>query len=104
MSIARRYGLIRDAEKPAPKKMTVDNLRATIPTPVAERVVSVDKVAEKKPVKAKVDGASNKVAVKLRLDPEIIDHFRADGAGWQTRLNAALLKWVEDQKIGAKNG
>jgi uncharacterized protein (DUF4415 family) len=33
-----------------------------------------------------------KAAVSLRLDRRIIDHFRATGAGWQTRLNDVLLE------------
>lgn len=28
--------------------------------------------------------------VTLRLDPEIVDGFRAGGPGWQTRINEAL--------------
>jgi uncharacterized protein (DUF4415 family) len=31
-----------------------------------------------------------KVAIKLRLDPDVIEGFRASGAGWQSRINAAL--------------
>jgi uncharacterized protein (DUF4415 family) len=31
-----------------------------------------------------------KVAVKLRLDPEVIEGFKAGGPGWQTRINATL--------------
>ena len=31
-----------------------------------------------------------KVAVKLRLDPDVVDGFKAGGPGWQTRINAAL--------------
>lgn len=31
-----------------------------------------------------------KLAVKLRLDPDILAAFKADGPGWQTRINAAL--------------
>ncbi len=31
-----------------------------------------------------------KVAVKLRLDPDVIEGFKADGPGWQTRINATL--------------
>lgn len=31
-----------------------------------------------------------KVAVKLRLDQAIIDHFKDGGPGWQTRINEAL--------------
>lgn len=31
-----------------------------------------------------------KISVTLRLDEEIVKHFKKDGRGWQTRLNAAL--------------
>jgi uncharacterized protein (DUF4415 family) len=30
--------------------------------------------------------------VSLRLDPDIIDHFRARGPGWQARINSTLRK------------
>jgi uncharacterized protein (DUF4415 family) len=30
--------------------------------------------------------------VTMLLDPEVIDHFKAGGRGWQTRINAALRK------------
>ncbi len=30
--------------------------------------------------------------VTLRLDPEVIERFRADGPGWQGRMNEALRK------------
>jgi len=32
--------------------------------------------------------------VTLRLDPDVLDRFRADGPGWQGRINAALRKAV----------
>jgi uncharacterized protein (DUF4415 family) len=32
--------------------------------------------------------------VTLRLDGEILDHFRASGPGWQGRINAILKKAV----------
>jgi uncharacterized protein (DUF4415 family) len=35
---------------------------------------------------------SSKDLVSLRLDKDVIDHFRATGAGWQTRMNEALRK------------
>ena len=35
-----------------------------------------------------------KKAVNLRLDPEIIEHFKAGGRGWQTRINAVLKDFV----------
>ena len=34
--------------------------------------------------------AAPKVAVKLRLDPDVLEALRATGDGWQTRVNDAL--------------
>jgi len=33
-----------------------------------------------------------KKLISLRLDPDVIDHFRAHGKGWQARINATLRK------------
>jgi uncharacterized protein (DUF4415 family) len=33
-----------------------------------------------------------KQAVNLRLDPDVLEHFRRTGPGWQTRINDALRK------------
>jgi uncharacterized protein (DUF4415 family) len=33
-----------------------------------------------------------KTAIKLRIDADIIRHFRAGGPGWQTRINETLRK------------
>ncbi|MFT3974249.1 MAG: BrnA antitoxin family protein [Amaricoccus sp.] len=30
--------------------------------------------------------------VTIMLDPDVIEHFKAEGKGWQTRINAALRK------------
>lgn len=36
--------------------------------------------------------ANPKQHVNMRLDPDVLDHFRAGGPGWQSRINAALRK------------
>jgi uncharacterized protein (DUF4415 family) len=36
--------------------------------------------------------AAPKEAVNIRLDPEVLAHFRATGPGWQSRINEALRK------------
>ncbi|MBW7850890.1 MAG: BrnA antitoxin family protein [Rhodospirillales bacterium] len=36
--------------------------------------------------------APTKQLVSLRLDPEVVEHFRATGPGWQRRMNEALRK------------
>jgi uncharacterized protein (DUF4415 family) len=38
--------------------------------------------------------AAPKVRVAVRLDPDVVAHFRATGPGWQTRINAALAGLV----------
>ncbi len=37
-----------------------------------------------------------KQQVTLRLDPEIVESFKADGPGWQTRLNKALKVYLQE--------
>src|SRR4051812_35901501 len=36
-----------------------------------------------------------KELVSLRIDRDILDHFREDGPGWQDRINDALRKLIE---------
>ncbi|TIU86609.1 MAG: hypothetical protein E5V74_12440 [Mesorhizobium sp.] len=33
-----------------------------------------------------------KLAVLLRLDPDVVERFKAGGTGWQTRMNDALRR------------
>ncbi len=35
-------------------------------------------------------GSGNKTQVTLRIDTEVLNKFRATGAGWQSRINEAL--------------
>jgi uncharacterized protein (DUF4415 family) len=41
---------------------------------------------------------NSKKLVSLRLSPEVIDHFKAAGPGWQTRINETLLKSVRSKR------
>jgi uncharacterized protein (DUF4415 family) len=36
--------------------------------------------------------AAPKEPVNIRLDPDVLAHFRATGRGWQSRINAILRK------------
>jgi len=38
--------------------------------------------------------------VTLRLDADLLDWFRAQGPGWQTRMNAVLRAWMQARKPG----
>ncbi len=37
-----------------------------------------------------------KVRVGIRLSPEVIEHFKASGSGWQTRIDAALRQFIAE--------
>jgi uncharacterized protein (DUF4415 family) len=36
--------------------------------------------------------APKKVPVSIRLSPEVLEHFKAGGPGWQSRIDEALRK------------
>ena len=38
--------------------------------------------------------APTKVALSLRLSPDVVRHFKASGRGWQTRIDEALKKLI----------
>lgn len=39
-----------------------------------------------------------KVSTTIRLSQDVIDHFRAGGRGWQTRIDQALQDWIKQQR------
>jgi uncharacterized protein (DUF4415 family) len=39
--------------------------------------------------------APTKKLVSLRLSPEVVDHFKSGGPGWQTRIDTTLLKSIK---------
>ena len=39
--------------------------------------------------------ASPKKLIALRLDPDVIERFRATGPGWQSRINMILREYLE---------
>lgn len=38
--------------------------------------------------------APKKVPVSLRLSPDVIEHFKAGGPGWQSRIDDTLRKFA----------
>ena len=52
-------------------------------------------LAEKrKPGQRGAQVAPTKTLVSVRYSPEVIEFFKAGGAGWQTRMDDALKQWV----------
>jgi uncharacterized protein (DUF4415 family) len=67
----RRTGSSRDAAEAAFKAATTKPLDMPAPKPAVPHA---------------------KELVSLRLDREVLEHFQADGPGWQDKINAALRK------------
>ena len=41
---------------------------------------------------------STKISTTIRFDAEIVAAFRADGPGWQSRMNDALREWLSQRR------
>ena len=44
---------------------------------------------------AEVVGPPRKVPVSIRLDADILDYFRREGSGYQSRINAVLRSYMK---------
>jgi uncharacterized protein (DUF4415 family) len=42
--------------------------------------------------------APTKERITIRLSPDVVHEFRATGAGWQTRVDAALKEWLKTHR------
>lgn len=58
--------------------------------PAAEVAPGV--VAAWKRSRGRPKSQTTKTATSLRLDADVLEHFKATGPGWQTRINQALRK------------
>ncbi len=47
---------------------------------------------------AKVIMPPKKVHISVRLDEEVVDYFKQDGKGYQSRINAVLRSYVNAHK------
>ena len=41
---------------------------------------------------------ATKERITIRLSPEVVQHFRGTGDGWQSRVDAALQVWLKSHK------
>lgn len=55
-------------------------------------ILTDEDFARMRPSRGRPKLARPKVPVTLRLDADVVERFKADGAGWQSRMNEALKK------------
>jgi uncharacterized protein (DUF4415 family) len=88
-------------KKPDPERITPDNpewtrdriRRARPAASVLPDLVSYSKKrhrGQRGPQKKAV-----KVALKIRIDPDVVDAYKAGGPGWQTRMNEVLRRGIK---------
>lgn len=61
---------------------------AEAPSPEMDRIV-------RDIVRQGLPSVPRKAAISLRLDADVLDWFRARGAGYQTRINAVLRAYMD---------
>jgi uncharacterized protein (DUF4415 family) len=94
----RRCGTMAAKKKPVvfdddnPEWTKEDFARAKPASAFPEITAAFPKIG--RPRKAE---GEKKVAVSLRLSPDVLDHFRNQGAGWQTRIDEELKRAVVRQ-------
>ncbi len=62
----------------------------------------LEKFATVKVQRGRPKALTTKVSTTIRLSPDVLEHFKAGGPGWQSRINEALRKVVEVEKKSAR--
>jgi uncharacterized protein (DUF4415 family) len=75
-------------------ELTKEMLQRAIPFPELLKKLGLPPIGRPK-------AAVTKTPINLRLDPDIVAHFKAGGEGWQTRINAVLSRHVKAASAAA---
>ncbi|MCV6597156.1 MAG: BrnA antitoxin family protein [Mangrovicoccus sp.] len=51
-----------------------------------------ERIAKAEVKRGRPKAAKTKVSTTIRLSPEVIEHFKSGGPGWQSRIDEALRK------------
>ena len=63
---------------------------------IGDRVVTREEASiEDKKRRGRPAGADTKVSTTIRFDADVLAAFKAQGDGWQTRMNDALRDWLK---------
>jgi uncharacterized protein (DUF4415 family) len=51
-----------------------------------------EKFSQAKVRRGRPQSGSTKISTTIRLSPEVLEHFKSGGPGWQSRIDEALRK------------
>lgn len=83
----------------APEEDTAINAGIAADLDTAE--LSDAQMARLKPVRGRPIGSGTKSQVSLRIDTDVLEFFKAQGAGWQTKINATLRASLKKHRKAA---
>lgn len=81
-------------DKDSPELTDEEAARARPAREVLPELVGEKAAAEMLRRKRGPQKVPRKVPVSIRLSPEVIEHFRAGGRGWQSRIDEVLREWI----------
>jgi uncharacterized protein (DUF4415 family) len=61
-----------------------------------------DSLAKRKPGQRGAGKKPTKIALTIRIDPNVVARFKAQGPGWQTRMGEILTKAAPKQAAGKR--
>lgn len=84
----------RIVDRDNPEWTAADFRRARPVADVLPEIIAAAKRARGRPKLARP-----KAHITLRLDADVVDAFKAEGPGWQTRINDALARAVKRRRV-----
>jgi len=77
------------------KKDEYDDLPELTDEMFSQAIYKVGGIERPAPRRCGAQKAPTKVALNLRLPQEVIDYFKLEGRGWQTKIGIVLEDWVK---------
>jgi uncharacterized protein (DUF4415 family) len=68
----------------------------------SKKINSLPKSLQQKIASRKTRGpqvAPTKISTTIRLSSEVVQSFKATGAGWQSKIDFALKQWLEEHTL-----
>jgi len=75
-----------------PSKTEDARIEAAIASDPETRELSDEEFAQLRPPRGRPRASVKKVAISVRIDPDVLEALRATGDGWQRRVNATLRR------------
>jgi uncharacterized protein (DUF4415 family) len=75
-----------------------DHIDEVLQMPAKEKPMTKAQIAKAVAHRGRPPKEARKHTTTLRLDPDLLEHFRKSGPGWQTRINDTLRRAVKRSK------